>query len=776
MLVWLLPIIVLSVVAVAIEMRSKSATAPGGIAVNRPALPIAKFMGSAACASCHEHETRLWLRSHHQRAMQAATQSTVLGDFNNASFINSGITSTFFRKDAKFMVRTDGPDGALHDYEIRYTFGVYPLQQYLIAMPGGRLQALGIAWDSRPRAGGGQHWYFLYPGERIAPSDRLHWTSIDQTWNYQCADCHSTNLRKNYDLQTRSYSTTYSEINVACEACHGPGSNHDAWAKKQNGWKNFASDHGLTIALNEREGIAWAINPATGNPERSAPRTSEREIQMCARCHSRRGEIHEDYVHGQPVGDDYRVALLDQDLYYPDGQIKGEVYEYGSFIQSRMFHEGVTCSDCHEPHSLELRADGNNVCLQCHSATRYDSSQHHFHQMGSAGARCVECHMPTRTYMVIDARRDHSIRIPRPDLSIKLGTPDACNNCHTNKSAVWASDAIDKWYGHTPKGFQRFAEVIDAGSSCAPGSEQALAELAGDREQPAIARATALSMLANYSPTPTDASVRGGITDESSLVRRAVSRAVSNSDPSAIGPVLAPLISDPVRSVRIETAEVLASAPTNTIPADVTASLARATDEYVAAQRLNADRPESHLNLGLLYSRQGRFDEAESEFKTGLSLDPTFAPAAVDLADLYREENRDQEGESVLEDAITRSPDDASLRQSLGLLMVRQKEDRKALELFADAARLDPSNARYAYVYAVALNENGLDSAAIETLEGNVKAHPYDRDSLTALAGFYEQAGKYQEALTYAQRLAELDPGDPQVLGMVKALSAKISR
>ena len=169
------------------------------------------------------------------------------------------------------------------------------------------------------------------------------------------------------------------------------------------------------------------------------------------------------------MGDDYRVALLDEDHYFPDGQIKEEDYEYGSFIQSRMFHAGVTCSDCHEPHSSRLRAEGNGVCAQCHSAQKYDSPAHHFHKVGSAGARCVECHMPTRTYMVVDARRDHSIRIPRPDLSVKLGTPNACTNCHTDKSAQWASDSVNKWYGHTPEGFQQFAETLNAGAAGGTG-------------------------------------------------------------------------------------------------------------------------------------------------------------------------------------------------------------------------------------------------------------------------------------------------------------------
>ncbi|MBF6571374.1 MAG: HEAT repeat domain-containing protein [Candidatus Binataceae bacterium] len=706
--------------------------------------------------------------------MQPAADSTVLGDFNHASFSHDGITTSFFRRDSRFMVRTDGPDGALHEYAIDYTFGVYPLQQYLIAMPGGRLQALGIAWDSRPRASGGHRWFFLYPGQQAAPADPLHWTGIDQTWNYMCADCHSTNLRKNYSLQTRTYSTAYAEIDVACEACHGPGSNHVSWARKSGGWQSFTADRGLTIALNERDGIRWSINSTTGNPERSAPRLSEREIQMCARCHSRRTQIHEDTVHGQPAGDDYRVALLDPDLYFPDGQVKGEVYEYGSFIQSRMFHAGVTCSDCHEPHSLKLRADGNNVCLQCHYAARYDSSKHHFHQTGSAGAQCVACHMPTRTYMVVDPRRDHSLRIPRPDLSVTLGTPNACTSCHTGKPAQWASAAINQWYGRTPVGFQRFAGTLHAGSIGAPDAQPALAALVADQGQPAIARASALSMLASFAPAPADAAVHIGVTDDSPLVRRAAAQALANVDPAASASLIAPLLSDRVRAVRSEAAEALAGVSPDALSAVTATSLGHDTDEYIAIQQLNADRPEAHLNLALLYAREKHFQDAEAELKIALSLDPAFAPAAVNLADLYRAHNRDADGAQVLHDAITHSPADASLQHALGLLMVRQHQNAQALVLLAAAARLDPANSRYSYVYAIALNDAGQSDAAIETLERNLAAHPYDRDSLAALAGFCIQAGKPGEALTYAIRLDQVDPGDPQVRQMIQSLNGQL--
>jgi predicted CXXCH cytochrome family protein len=764
----------MSVVGAKFLPRLMPDSKPPLVSLKKPAIVSATFVGAAECATCHEQENARWRGSHHQLAMQPASDSTVLGDFNNATFNNNGVRSSFFRSGSKFMVRTDGPDGSLHDYEIKFTFGLHPLQQYLIEMSGGRLQALGIAWDTRPTERGGHRWFALYPGEKITARDSRHWTGIDQNWNYMCADCHSTNLRKNYDARTRAFSISYAEIDVACEACHGPGSEHVAWARREGDWRKLDSNEGLLIALDERKAVAWPINAATGNARRSSPRQSEREIQMCARCHARRGEIHEDSVHGQPVGDDYRVALLDEDHYFPDGQIKEEDYEYGSFIQSRMFHAGVTCSDCHEPHSSKLRVDGNNLCAQCHSAQKYDSPKHHFHNVASAGARCVECHMPTRTYMVIDPRRDHSIRIPRPDLSEKLGTPNACTNCHTDKSAKWAMDSVNKWYGHTPDGFQRFAKILDAGSVGAPGAQQSLERLVVDGEQPAIARATALSMLASYAPAPSDAAVRAGVADESALVRRAAAHALSSSEPVASAGVLAPLLGDPVRAVRIEGAEVLAGLPVDNLPPDIAAAFNHATEEYINAQELNADRPEAHLNLGLLYARENHFDKAEAELKTALSLEPSFAPGVVNLADIYRAQNRDDEGERVLKDALSRSPNDASLEHALGLLMVRQKRGAQALDMLGAAARGAPGNARYVYVYAVALNGTGHTAAAIETLESSIKTHPYDLDSLTALMSFLEQAGDRAKALIYAERLEQLEPDNAQVQEMLKELQGNL--
>jgi tetratricopeptide (TPR) repeat protein len=375
--------------------------------------------------------------------------------------------------------------------------------------------------------------------------------------------------------------------------------------------------------------------------------------------------------------------------------------------------------------------------------------------------------MPARTYMVIDARRDHSIRIPRPDLTLRIGTPNACNQCHSGKSAQWAADSINNWYGHAPQGFQRYADALHDSTEGAPGAQQALEQLAMNADQPAIARATALSRLSDFVPAADDPAVRSGVIDRSALIRRGTAAALSNSDPSASAETLAPLLSDPIRSVRIETANVLAAVDTRTADPRLDTALAQAINEYIDAEELNADRPESHLNLALLFAKQKKFDRAESELKTALSLDPSFVPAAVNLADLYREQGHEAQGEAVLRAAMLHSPHDPALMYGLGLSMVRQKQRVKALELFASAARTNPANARYAYVYAIALNDAGKRPEAIDTLEASAKLHPYDRDSLAALVSLLLEARRNDRALAYARRLYELEPDNQQLRQML---------
>jgi tetratricopeptide (TPR) repeat protein len=699
--------------------------------------------------------------------MQEATPATVLGNFDNARFEYAGIASEFFRRDGKFMVRTDGADGELADFQVRYVFGVTPLQQYLLELPGGRLQALSIAWDTRPAEQGGQRWFHLYPDEKIRHDDELHWTGLQQNWNYMCAECHSTNLQRNYDAARRSYATTWSEIDVSCEACHGPGSNHVAWAKDgADASKSQAGSRGLAVQFDERRGVSWTIDAQTGKPARSTVRTTNRELDTCARCHSRRGQVWADYTPGRPIGDTHRVASLDPGLYFPDGQIHDEVYEYGSFLQSRMHQAGVSCSDCHEPHSLKLRADGDAVCMTCHQAAKYESTEHHHHEAGSAGSQCVECHMPGRNYMVVDHRRDHSLRVPRPDLAAATGSPDACTACHRGQKPEWAAGELREWLGRPPAGLQDYAEILHAGDTGAAGARERLLELAGDLRQPGIARASALQRLDRITGPEMLNVVDALLRDPNPLVRRAAASAY-RLVPADLRAGLMAVLDDPVRDVRLEATPLVAEMPAGVLQPVQAAARDRAMAEYVASQQVNADRPESHLNLGLLYAATGRHAEARAAFEQAISIDPRFVPATVNLADLLRVMGAEAEAEAILRSGIEIGPGDAALHHALGLLLVRTGQPDAALAELKEAAERPPAEARYGYVYAVALENAGRRKEAIQVLRQVLVRHPNDRDTLWALASWLIAIGDRTQAAGIAGRLASLEPDDLDVQALV---------
>ncbi|WP_051335722.1 cytochrome c3 family protein [Methylocapsa acidiphila] len=741
----------------------------------------AHFVGASACASCHAAETERWKVSHHAQAMRNATPSTVLGDFNGARLEHFGVVTHFSRAGEKFIVHTDGPDSVAHDYDIAYTFGVFPLQQYLIAFPGGRYQALGVAWDSRPKAQGGQRWLHLYPDQALRAGDPLHWTGRDQTWNYQCAACHSTDLRKNYDLAANAYSTAWSDVNVGCEACHGPGSRHIAWAKEHAGpsapsegapaESAVGPRMGLTTRLEDAALDQWRMNSTTGIAQRVAPATG-RELEICAPCHSRRKPIAKDPSVGAAVLDGYLPALLEPGLYHADGQIDGEVFEYGSFLQSRMHHAGVACSNCHEPHGAKLRAEGNALCAQCHLPAKFDVEAHHHHAPGSASAQCVNCHMPTKTYMEVDARRDHSLRVPRPDLTLTLGAPNACAKCHADKPADWAARAVAAWFPAGRQTRPHYGEALAAGRSGAADAEQRLIELVVDRDQPAIARASALALLSLYATSASESAIKTAIADPDPLVRSAAPRALPSPPPATLVQVVAPLLGDSFRAVRIEAARALAGADHNALTPEQESAYAKAYLELYDSEMVDADRPEAHLNLGLLEIRLRHPAEAEEQYSTALRLDPNFTPALINLADLDRMRGRN-ESLDLLRKAMALDPRSADVRHSLGLALVRQRNYADALPQLREAHELAPDNARYAYVYAVALHSIGARDQAMTLLAETHLKRPADRNVLLALISMARESGDVATALAHARELAALDPTEAQYRDLVRALESR---
>lgn len=729
---------------------------------NRPApMPVPQrgedrsnlsFTGSQACRDCHRAEYDKWAASHHRRAMAPATDRTVLGDFDNAVFTYFGKTSRFYRRNGKYFVHTQGVDGKPGEFEITFTFGWYPLQQYLIPFPGGRMQCLPIAWDVVKK-----RWYHLQPDAPLDSRDWLYWTNNGQNWNGMCAECHSTDLKKNYDPKTDTYATTWSEISVGCEACHGPGAEHVIWARLPEMGRPAVENYALSA--------------------RTRDLTARRQIELCAPCHSRRMSL-DDNIHRHADFLDYGIPqLLTDGLYFADGQILEEVYVYGSFMQSKMYARGVRCSDCHDVHSIRRIKEGNDLCLQCHKAAVYDRKGHHFHkkkgepgepirstagkilfEVGS-GAQCEACHMPGRRYMGIDYRPDHSFRRPRPDLTLEISTPNACDRCHVDKPTQWSVDAMVKGYGNQRR--PHYGQVLDAGRKRRPGAAGPLADLTRDRLYPTIVRATALAELASFGAEAAAAAFVQALSDEESLVRQTAVRHLPQNDPARRMKLLAPMLYDPVRAVRIEAAGAIAGLPAGSLPPDAQLPFEKALAEYRHAMERTADFATSRHNLGNLYANLGRLDEAERNYRRAIQIDGKFYPSKVNLAMLYNRRGRDKDAERLLRQVIADHPDFYEIKYSLGLLLAEQHRFEDAVIYLGDAAAGLPQRSRVHYNLGLLLQKLKRDDEAETALMKARAIEPDNADYLYALAIFYMRHARWDKATQMAEHLQAAHPDMP---------------
>jgi Flp pilus assembly protein TadD len=464
------------------------------------------------------------------------------------------------------------------------------------------------------------------------------------------------------------------------------------------------------------------------------------------------------------------VASLARGLYYADGQMRDEVYNYGSFKQSKMFAAGVTCSDCHEPHSGKLRFSGSDTCLTCHAPAKYTAATHHHHQQATPPLTCPACHMPTQTYMVVDPRHDHSFRIPRPDLTTRLDTPNVCTSCHRDKSAAWAASTIEQWYGAVPETFQNYGEAFHAAWSDRSDASALLAAVAGDPKAPGIARAGALAQLTSRASSLPITLAQNSLRDPDPMVRIGALDMLEGLPLRQRWRFASPLLSDPIRGVRIRAVAVLAATPETQLLQSERAPFERAAAEFIAAQQLNADRPEARTVLANFYAQRGATAQAEVEYRAALRLSPQYAAAYVNLADLYRQSGRDSDAETLLKTAAAIVAADAGVHHALGLTLVRLKRLDEALGELRKATTLDPDNARYSYVYGVALNASGKKAEALAVLKGTLAHHPNDRDTLLALISFSRDAGDVSSALHYAEQLARSAPGDPNLDGLIAEL------
>lgn len=731
--------------------------------------------------------------------------------------VGLGVTSRMFRREGKFFIETDGPEGARQTFEIKYTFGVRPLQQYLVELPRGRVQCLPIAWNTQK-----QRWFHLYPGEHIPAGDTLHWTRPLQNWNYMCAECHSTNLEKKYDLETDAYHTTWSEIDVSCETCHGPGSLH--------------------VELADSVGVFWDRRLGYGLP-RLKDEDPRVEIETCAPCHARRRVIYPHELEGQPLRsrypllDYYTPELLDGNLYYADGQILEEDYVYGSFIQSKMYQSGVRCTDCHDPHTLRVKfmdpgapwgtVPENRLCTGCHTnqhpAGKYDTPSHHHHPDASKpGTKCVECHMPETTYMVADPRRDHSLRNPRPDLTIDLGIPNACNLCHNDRSKgetpEWAREQVRNWYGQR-KGPKHFAYALAAGREMTPEGRGELEALTRRKDISAMVRASAVALLGRYPSEGGHAAVFRGLVDGEALVRAAAVRSfepmheadfhrlrqfrsiknelrqieqladrsqqqqrlealgmsreelmhvATTGDPLRVAPALresyrrlAAMLGDPIRAVRIEAAGVLSRFPREAFTQNDRPAMDAALEEYIAGLKGLSDQAGSHLSMAVLHENLGEPDRAKREYRTAIRLDPRFFQARANLAMLLAGQRQKAEAVGLFREAIEIE------RRLLAELQ------QHALDLSEMSLTL--ADTHYSLGLLLAEDEDRLEEAAQELAEA-VRLAPGNARMHYNYGAALQKLGRMEDAQRSYQAAYKLAPQVPDYLVVLANLYAQQKR
>ena len=734
--------------------------------------PRSAYVGRDSCVECHAEAVAKWEGSHHFHAMELPNDQTVRADFNGTTFTHHNITSRFFRKGDRFLVETENQEGEQETFPVKYTFGWEPLQQYLVEFPDGRLQVLPFCWDVD-----GKRWFHVYNEERIPPHDQLFWTRPMQNWDHMCADCHSTNVRKKFDPETERFATSFSEINVSCEACHGPAEKHVAMARAGD-WKGD-----LFFGLAD---------------VKSDNRT---QLESCAKCHARRSTLDLDHHAGDKFIDHYILELIEpwsarvgQPTYHPDGQIDEEVYVTGSYVQSKMFHKGVKCVDCHDPHTAGTLAKGNALCVRCHvpkpeNPTLYDSPTHHHHPVGTKGSQCVECHMPEKNYMVVDPRRDHSIRVPRPDLSVKLGTPNACNRCHDDKDAQWAADWVAKWHGPERARDVRHAETFAAARKGEAGVEKRLLAVISDTESPAFTRASALLALRPYQDSRGFFAAIRALKDPEALVRVAAISKLENWPRDELRRLLTPLLHDPARAVRTETARVISPINKGDLNDKDFKAYSSAQGELQKRFTDHLDRPEAHLSLGIQASKRGDkaqtegdkaqakrlFAEAKKRYLQSIRRDENFVPARVNLAHLVNREGDKAQAERLWKEVTKLMPEWGDGFYSLGLLVAENPSRLKeASSILKTAAKKMPNHPRVHYNLGISLWQLGEKAQGAQFLIQAGKIDPTDPQYPLGLAQFYAQDKNWRAALPHAQRAAELAPTNPDIHRLLSQIDSKL--
>ncbi|MBI2926189.1 MAG: tetratricopeptide repeat protein [Verrucomicrobia bacterium] len=732
---------------------------------------FAAYAGSDSCRDCHKEAYERWKNSNHALAERAVDATLDRSAFDPPRTFKHGSQSSEARiAGERLEIVTTGLGGERKVFPVERVIGVHPLRQFLIAAPGGRYQVTELATD--PVRG---DWFDVFGEEDRQPGEWGHWTGRGMNWNTMCAACHNTRVLKSYEPATDTFNTHMAERGVGCEACHGPMAEHVTWQRKLGSSRREEAHSDLKSQISNLKSQNQILlsSPAPKDPT-IRRLDKDQMLTVCGSCHARRAELTSDFKPGDHFFDHFLLTIPDEtDVFYPDGQVREEDYEFTSFLGSRMHAAGVRCGDCHEPHSAKLSLKGNDLCLRCHSpplqpAPKIEPVAHSHHAADSTGNRCVECHMPTTVYMQRHARHDHGFTIPDPLLTKQHGIPNACNRCHADRSVDWAIEAAEKWYGaRMARPSRARAQVIAQARDGNRATVEQLVKLARE-EKISLWRAVATGFLRHWPQEPTVVrALAERAADPDPLVRSLAARAL---DPLAALPdepvqsTLRRLREDPVRAVRIEAAwAARAKLDTNSV----------AGRDLWGYLRHNADLPSALLQAGVFHSDRGQNEAALAFFQRAVSWDGGSAPLRHALALALSAQGKPDDAVRELEAACRLAPRDAEYRFQLGLALNEAGRLRGAIAALEEATKLDLQFAKAWYNLGLAYSAQEQPERALEAL---VRAESVDATSAQipyARATILVRLGRLDEARVAARRALELEPSFADAAALLRALAAE---
>lgn len=619
------------------------------------------YAGAEACAKCHAGIQHEWAESRHDKMMQPATKQSVEGDFAQGKLVLRGSTYLLQYSNGAYSITESDLTGKAWQHRVQYTLGNRRIQHYLTTLPDGRIVLIPPTWDNIRKK-----WFHdldIHNPEE-APGSPF------QVWNKTCYSCHVSREEKNFDLQRFRYRTTWQDLGINCERCHGPGREHIANA---------------ATAAN-----ADARAAAKGTIVNFARLDSARSTMVCAQCHSFRDIYADGFQAGANYYDfflpvmEYRLPESEDPAYWPDGRTRWLSNEALGLWQSECFLKGgATCVTCHSrPHNTDidrnaqLRPDNNTLCARCHTAIAAQISAHSHHTAHSSGSSCVECHMPA-TVISLQARiRDHSMSVPVPENTIRHSIPNACNLCHKDKDAAWALRQTTAWYGGKSRQNRiRRADAFTQARKGDPAAIPALLEILTDSSGGPWIRANAAGYLGSFpnDPAAYDAMLHS-FSDPEPLVRATAAAAIRPraAQREAVAPELVTLLTDPVRTVQMSAAIALVAMGVQPFPGEDGARFERAKELYRARAELNSDDAEQQLAAGKFFFLSGDMDGAVAAFRASLKLAPTL-PAQYLLAQSVAKKGDFPSAREILK-AIPR--DDPQYASAQRLLAEVEVQDR----------------------------------------------------------------------------------------------------